>query len=76
MTQRNDSPTENVPENEEERDRMLRPPTPTLWTSYLNIVYTLVVCGEPVRLRPSGFGGTSFACFASEGWWARQGSNL
>ncbi len=33
-----------------------------------------------LRLRsppsPSGFGVASFARFASEGWWARQGSNL
>jgi NADPH-dependent 2,4-dienoyl-CoA reductase/sulfur reductase-like enzyme len=28
------------------------------------------------RLRPLGFGVASFSRFASEGWWARQGSNL
>ena len=28
------------------------------------------------RLRPSGFGAAAFTRFASEGWWARQDSNL
>ncbi len=63
MTQRNDSPTENVPENEEERDRMLRPPTPTLWTSYLNIVYTLVVCGVCILISLQHAVGFAFADF-------------
>ena len=28
------------------------------------------------RLRPMGFGAAAFTRFASEGWWARQDSNL
>ena len=30
----------------------------------------------PVHLRPSGFGGCAFACFASKGWWAWEDLNF
>ena len=34
-----------------------------------------VARGRLVRLRPLGFGVTSFTRFASEGWWAKRDSN-
>jgi len=36
----------------------------------------LLAAACSVRLRPSGYGATAFARFASESWWAVEGSNL
>src|SRR5262245_22604109 len=35
-----------------------------------------VAGGNTARLRPSGYGVAAFTRFASEGWWAREDSNL
>jgi len=39
-------------------------------------VACLAVARGSARLRPLGFGAAAFTRFASEGWWARQDSNL
>ena len=46
------------------------------WRSWLRSGLPGRSSRQPVRLRPSGYGATAFARFASEGWSEREDSNL